>query len=438
MAVESEKATILVVDDTHANLHLLTEILMRAGYSVRPVPNGQLALTSIHAALPDLILLDIMMPTMSGYEVCRYLKAEERTRDIPIIFISALNEIFDKVKAFEAGGVDYITKPFQPEEVLMRVATHLNLRRLRHALEARNDELQQEIHRRQTVELALHRMNEELERRVAERTRELQETVDTLRKTQEQLVQSEKMALLISLVAGIAHEINTPVGVGLTAASHLEEVTREFDRRYQSGLLKRSELEAYVKTTAEASQILFKNLQLAAERTQSFKEVAVDQASGEKRWFFLKPYLEDTLLNLRPKLKMTEHHVEILCPENLKIESYPGAFSQIISNLAMNSLIHGFEKKTRGEIRIQVEPQASDIVLTYRDNGKGMTQEQAARVFEAFFTTKREQGGSGLGMNIVYNLVTRKLRGSIECKSIPDAATTFTIRIPHDAAKEET
>lgn len=158
----NSKANILVVDDTHANLRLLTQILISAGYLVRPVPNGPLAISSVNAALPDIILLDIMMPGMSGYEVCERLKADERTRDIPIMFISALSEVFDKVKAFSVGGVDFIMKPFQTEEVLARVKTHLTLRNLQKTLQEQNIRLQQEIVERKRAEDAVERHNREL------------------------------------------------------------------------------------------------------------------------------------------------------------------------------------------------------------------------------------------------------------------------------------
>lgn len=433
----TSKESILVIDDTRTNLHLLTEILTQAGYAVRPVPDGKLALASIQAALPDLILLDIMMPNLSGYDLCKRLKANEDTHDIPIIFISALDEIFDKIKAFEIGGVDYITKPFQPEEVLARIKTHLTLRNLQKTLLDRNHQLGQEIMVRKQAEDALQRLNAELEERVDHRTsqlqevnKELQEALQTLQKTQEQLIQSEKMALLVSLVAGVAHEVNTPVGISLTAASHLKQTTREFNTLYHNGPITRSDLERYLKTVTEAAEILVNNMQLASQRTQSFKEVAVDQASGEKRRFNLKSYIDDVLLNLRPKLKTTAYQVVVTCPDDIELESYPGAFSQIISNLIVNSLQHGFEHREQGEIHLNVSRQNQTLILTYYDNGKGMTNEQCARVFEAFFTTKRDQGGSGLGMNITYNLVTRKLCGHIECESIQGVMTTFTIRIP--------
>lgn len=428
---------ILIVDDTPSHLRLLEVILASQGYTVRPALNGEFALANAKTEPPDLILLDIKMPKMSGYEVCEQLKADPRTREIPVIFISALQEVFDKVKAFSIGAVDYIPKPFESQEVLARVATHMGLRNLQKRLGEKNVELEQEITERKRAEEALHKLNNELEDRVETRTsqlqeanRALQETLDTLKRTQEQLVQSEKTALLISLVAGVAHEVNNPVGIGVTAASHLEQKTQELEALYQANQMKRSDLERYLSTATEVAGMILKNLHLAAERIQSFKNMAVDQASGEKRRFNLKRYIDDVLLSLRPKLKRTKHQVTIHCREDIEIKSYPGAFSQIISNLVLNSLQHGFEDQEQGEILLEIQQQDETLLITYSDNGKGMEEEYAAKIFDAFFTTKRDQGGSGLGMNIVHNLVTRKLQGQITCESTPGSGTTFTIQVP--------
>ena len=193
------RQSILVVDDTVANLRLLAEILADREFMVRPVPDGALAINAAKADPPDLILLDVMMPNLSGYEVCERLKADERTRDIPVIFISAKNDVLDKVKAFSLGAVDYITKPFQAEEVLARVETHLTLRGLQRRLEEQNQALSDALHQ--------------------------------LKVAQDQLIQREKIAALGHLIAGIAHEINTPLGAiraSITNISHALEHSLDY------------------------------------------------------------------------------------------------------------------------------------------------------------------------------------------------------------------
>jgi signal transduction histidine kinase len=185
-----------------------------------------------------------------------------------------------------------------------------------------------------------------------------------------------------------------------------------------------------LKTASKSSEIILSNLQRASEHIQGFKQIAVDQASGDRRKFKLKECIHEVLLSLHPKLKRTRHTVTVLCPEALELDSYPGAFSQIITNFIINTLLHGFEHKEQGEIVLEITREDDILQMRYNDNGKGMAQEERSRIFEPFYTTKRDQGSSGLGMSIVYNLVTRQLKGHIECESIPGEGTTFIIQIP--------
>lgn len=287
------------------------------------------------------------------------------------------------------------------------------------------------------AEEGLRRLNEDLEQRVADRTLELQQTnqaleasLDSLRQAQAHLVESEKMAALGGLVAGVAHEINTPVGIGVTAASFLEMKTKELAALLAGGRLKRSDLEKYIKRATETADSILNNLNRAADLIKSFKQVAVDQTAEERRSFFLKAYIDKVLLSLRPSYKRTRHTLQVACPAELELFSYPGAFSQIISNLVMNSMIHGFEGIPAGRIAIEVSLADGDLLLRYSDNGKGMPPAVAKKIYEPFFTTKRVPDGTGLGMHIVYNLVTQVLGGKIVCASTEGEGTVFTISIP--------
>ncbi|MDF2634633.1 MAG: multi-sensor signal transduction histidine kinase [Pelosinus sp.] len=269
-------------------------------------------------------------------------------------------------------------------------------------------------------------MNEELQAL----NQELQQTLENLQQTQDQLVQSEKMASLGSLVAGIAHEINTPVGVGVTATSHLQKVTKEFSQLYASGELKRRDLSNYLVESEEALSIIFSNLERASQLIRSFKQVSVDQSSEARRVFNIKQYLSEILLSLHPKLKRTKHKITVQCDEKLKMDSFPGAFGQIITNLIMNSLIHAYEPDQAGELTITILQEADKTLLVYSDDGKGMDKDVVSQIFNPFFTTKRGMGGTGLGLYILYNLVKQQFGGTIECESELGKGTKFVIDIP--------
>jgi signal transduction histidine kinase len=244
------------------------------------------------------------------------------------------------------------------------------------------------------------------------------------------MIQSEKLAALGSLVAGIAHEVNTPLGISVTAASHLEELTRMLDALFAAGTMKKSDLTNYIESSKETAQIILANLTRAENLVQSFKKIAVDQSSEIWQTVELASYLKDIVVSLTPRLRKTKIKVSIQCPETLRINTMPGALSQIFTNLITNSLIHGFNEGQEGEIAITVKSRKQATVLIYADNGKGIAHGNIGRVFDPFFTTTRGQGGSGLGLPLVYNIVTRSLGGSITVNSVPGEATRFTISLP--------
>ena len=258
----------------------------------------------------------------------------------------------------------------------------------------------------------------------------LRQSLIMIKRTQAQLIESEKMASLGGLVAGVAHEINTPVGTGVTAASFLENKSQVCAERFANGTLRKSDLDNFFQDVLESTQMILSNLLRAAELIRSFKQVAVDRTSEKQRSFLLHEYIDHVLLSLRPRIKKTQIKVKIECPETLEINSYPGAFSQIISNLVVNSLVHGFQPDQAGEILLRVRMEGDDILFQYSDNGRGMEEQNRIRIFEPFFTTNRLQGGSGLGMHIVFNLVTQTLKGTIQCLSSPGQGTTLKISIP--------
>lgn len=298
-----------------------------------------------------------------------------------------------------------------------------------------------DITERKQTEKLLSEYNRTLEDQVAERTEKLSQTLKQLQLTQTQLVESEKMAALGSLVAGVAHEINTPLGIGVTASSTLADKTQKFSLLCHSGAIKRSQLNKFLKTAQQSSSIILSNLNRAVELIQSFKQVAVDQSSESRRTFKLKEYLQEILTALRPKLNGTKHTLEIRGDESLILDSYPGALSQIVTNLVLNSLIHAYAREDSGYILIDFQlscplyGKGEEIILSYIDDGQGIPPESQSKIFEPFFTTKRGQGGSGLGLHLVYNLVTQKLQGRIECESEVGVGTKFTLTFPAQIIK---
>jgi len=284
-------------------------------------------------------------------------------------------------------------------------------------------------------ELALEELNRDLETRVRQRTealnqtnQNLRSTIDELRQAQQQLVHAEKLAALGGLVAGVAHEINTPLGIGVTAASYLEQETKRLGTELEENRLTAESLNRFRQTAMESTQLILRNLMRADKLVKSFKQVAVDQSSEQKRVIDLAVYLQEIMSSLHPSLKRTRHTVEIDCPEGLVLETYPGALYQIVVNLVLNSLLHAFADRLEGSIAISARRDGDQVSITYRDNGCGMSEEVRRQVFDPFFTTKRGEGGSGLGLHIVWNLATQVLGGAITCESAPGEGTRFELR----------
>jgi two-component system, NtrC family, sensor kinase len=426
------KGNILIVDDVPNNLHLLSKILSRQGYKTRTAPDGQLALRSIESTPPDLILLDIMMPSMDGYKVCEILKASATTKDIPVIFISALNEVLDKVKAFEVGGVDYITKPFQEQEVLARVSNQLLQRQL----------LQQ------TQSYA----------------QQLEQTLTELKKTQAQLIQKEKMASLGQLAAGIAHEINNPVnfisGNISMAADYARDLVRliKLYRHYYPqpvaeivGELEKIQpefiaddypklLNSMKEGTSRISEIVLSFRNFSRLGQEKCKPVDIHEA------------IDNTLVILQHRLKGANNIGEIEVSKYYsklpKVTCYASELNQVFMNLLINAIDAVESQPYSRKITISTsvssdsEPalynrnsklptqKSQSVMILIADNGCGICEEVRHRIFDPFFTTKPVGRGTGLGLAISHDIIVEKHGGKISCISAPGGGTEFILQIP--------
>jgi signal transduction histidine kinase len=299
--------------------------------------------------------------------------------------------------------------------------------------EQKNATLQDELEAKHRYEAQILELNTTLEQRVSERTRELTEAMAQLTTAQDELVRAEKMSALGALVAGIAHELNTPIGNSLTVASTLQDHANEFALVMAKGLT-RSRLDEFVSSTRQGTGILMRSLHQAAELVSSFKQVAVDQTSLNRRKFGLNEMVHEILLTLGPSLRKTTHYVECQIASDITLDSYPGPLGQIVTNLVNNALLHAFDGRQNGLIKISALRVANRAVeICVSDNGCGIPASHLAKVFDPFFTTKLGKGGSGLGLNIVYNLASTTLGGSIRVQSITGAGASFILTLPLEA-----
>ncbi len=282
------------------------------------------------------------------------------------------------------------------------------------------------------------RLQASLEEKVNQRTtalkeanQELIQTLEKLHQFQRQMVQNEKMASLGDMVAGVAHEVNTPIGLGVTASTMMLDRLNSLEKEFEGKSLKASTLSKFIAEGQENLNIIYRNLNRAAELISSFKQVAVDQSSENSRVFSFAQLMDEILLSMRPKLKKLHHNINLHCADDLFIETKAGPINQIMINLIMNSIIHGFEFVDTGQIDIYIEMVGEGkISIVYKDNGKGIPEHLRKRIFDPFVTTKRGQGGSGLGMHLVYNLVTQALNGSISITSEESQGVEFQIIFP--------
>ncbi|HWR38443.1 MAG TPA: ATP-binding protein [Patescibacteria group bacterium] len=344
-----------------------------------------------------------------------------------------------------AAEFNLMTETLQ-KQVNERNAIQTSLKQAHDELEAKVDQRTQQL---SAMNQQLTSMNEELQATVAELQKEIAKRLETerdlssanrkinnafeeLKTMQTVLIQSEKMAALGNLVAGVAHEINTPVGNSLTAASHFKSLTEKLSAVYSTSTLCKQELEEYLDDAVQSSTIILHNLERAAGLIKSFKQVSADQSSEARRIFNVKEYLKEILLSLQPHYKKSKHRILVECDNSLEVNGFPGAFSQIITNLLMNSLLHAYTPSDEGTIKIKTYLENRFLIIRYSDDGQGIPKDLQEKIFNPFFTTKRGSGGTGLGLYIVYNIVSQQFGGTIQCESEPGQGTVFFIRIPLD------
>jgi signal transduction histidine kinase len=313
------------------------------------------------------------------------------------------------------------------EEVAKKTATlsriMLDLEQQKDELLINQRELRQENENRQFIEDELRKRNSELAT-----------SMETIQMAKDQLVESEKMASLGGLVSGIAHDVNTPLGVSVTATSFLQDRLKKLQCAYDEKKLTGNTMTSFFSEADQTITLLTNNLNRASELISSFKQVAVDQTSEAERTvereINVSEYLTEVVQSLAPNFKKTQHTIDIHCPDNLSINCAPGVLAQILTNMIMNSLIHGFEERAKGAIKLVISEQEHNLVINYSDDGRGLDEETLKRHFDAFFTTRRGKGGSGLGTHIMYNLVTQTLGGKIEAFSELDQGLQYIITIP--------
>ncbi|MCC5909210.1 MAG: sensor histidine kinase [Clostridiaceae bacterium] len=375
----------------------------------------------------------------------------ESPKDIPIVMESPTHYMFDYnvLKEFDIS-TQYlpdesilINKPYQfyyeNRELFLSIGIFILILMVIIAiLISINIKKKQAEKRLKEEKEKVNKLNEVLEEKVVARTAELEfsnqqlrDTVKILRETQDQLVESERMGMVATLVAGVAHEINTPVGVGITTTTYLQERLKENQERYQQQRLRKKDLEIFFQKLQEGLDIMYNNLTRASSFIKSFKQVAIDQTSEEKRIISMKQYLEEIVSSLKPVFKGRRVKVMIHCSEDLRVIGTPGDFYQIITNFIVNSLEHGYLPQQEGNIEISFYQQEEQLILQYKDDGGGIPKEHIDRIFEIFYTTNRSNGGSGLGLNIVHSIVTKKLIGSLECQSEVGKGVVFTIKFPY-------
>ncbi|MEH2004639.1 hybrid sensor histidine kinase/response regulator [Nostoc sp.] len=421
---------ILLVDDNPNNLKLLSEAIQRCGWKALMATDGESAIEQTEYARPDLILLDVMMAGIDGFETCRRLKTNPITQNIPVIFMTALSDSTDKVAGLEIGAVDYITKPFQKEEVIARLKLHLKISHLTRTLEER----------------------------VQERTAELTQSLQQLQQTQLQLIQSEKMSTLGQMVTGIGHEINNPLGFVSGNLFYIEEHVNnllrlvslqqqklpQLDREIEK-LLEEIDFEYLAEDLPKLLASMHQGITRLKDISLSLRTFARTDISSQVE-FQIHEGIDSTLMLLKHRLKGNGDRPKIQVVTQYgdlpAITCYPGQLNQVFMNIIANA-IDAFDDLNQNHsvqeiaacpniitITTSAESQQKTVTICIQDNGPGMLAEVQDRIFEQSFTTKAVGKGTGLGLTISYQIIVDKHNGQVNCLSIPGEGTKFIITLP--------
>lgn len=440
---------ILLVDDNPTNLKVLSDALRDQGWKTLVATDGESAIEQVSYANPDLILLDVMMPGIDGFETCRRLKANPQTAALPIIFMTALSDTVDKIKGLELGAVDYITKPFQHEEVLARIRLHLNLFNVSRRLEHK-------VIQQAKTEQELQQLTDSLEARVVERTAEVEKSLNNLKTAQLQLIQSEKMSVLGQLVAGVGHEINNPVGCidgNLKhAVNYIQDLLGLINLYQEVYVSPDSKIVDYIEEIdldylAEDLPKLLKSMQTSSSRIQEISlSLRSFSRSDDKVPSAVNIHegIESTLMILKHRLKANDLRPEIQTSLDWaalpSVLAYSGPLNQVFMNIvanAIDAIDESYEDPDRdpekiGSIALKtfIDQNTKEVCLSIKDNGTGISEAVQERIFEHSFTTKPIGQGTGLGLAISEQIIVEKHNGQLLCISSIGNGTEFQIRLP--------